>query len=309
VITLKKQPNNTGSMKTTTVPSLLRLLSALIIFAALSGGASYAAERQKYKIIVTRPDTDVTTQLRVYAENEEEARENVALNGWQILSIELYQPPTAVSGEMRGLTPTSDGEYSITITKVGEGSVKPYGTTNVPANGSLMIEMTPDPCEKLGSLIYNGQKLTPEGNSHTIENIEKEGSVVVVFEANGTECADNGILSANLNEQGAIYFALGEFRKELTDKEINIISNANNAKKYVIIGHTDDVRVVPNTEYADNFELSAKRAAFFLNKLTEAGIPAENVQTLGLGPAFPAAPNKKNGQPLNRRAILYERIR
>jgi len=280
-----------------------------MIFIALSGGDSYANERTRYKAIVARPDSNVTTILRVYAENEEEARENIALNGWQILSIEVQQS-AASSGNMRGTEANADAStYLMKITKVGEGEVIPEGDVNVASGDSLMLKLVPGACEKIGTVIVNGDKSLPESDELTIDNISKDGSVVVVFEKNGSGCDDNGIFSANLKKMGAVYFALGKFNKELTDEEKAVLDSVSSDKKYVIIGHTDDVKVVPNPEYSDNFQLSVKRADFFKKFLINKGVDENSIKTIGLGPAFPAAENKKEGQPLNRRAILYERTR
>ena len=304
-----KQRNNTNWVKITTAISLLKLLSVLMIFIALSGGDSYANERTRYKAIVARPDSNVTTILRVYAENEEEARENIALNGWQILSIEVQQSAIS-SGNMRGTEANADAStYLMKITKVGEGEVIPEGDVNVASGDSLMLKLVPGACEKIGTVIVNGDKSLPESDEFTIDNISKDGSVVVVFEKNGSGCDDNGIFSANLKKMGAVYFELGKFNKELTDEEKAVLDSVSSDKKYVIIGHTDDVKVVPNPEYSDNFQLSVKRADFFKKFLINKGVDEKSIKTIGLGPAFPAAENKKEGQPLNRRAILYERTR
>lgn len=305
--TLTKQLKNINSAIKTTVISLLKLLTVLIIFAALSGGDSFALERQKYRIIVARPDSNITTQLRVYAENEEEARENVALNGWQILSIEPMDTETT-SGNMQLRGAESGGSFSINISKVGEGRIIPEGEIPVAAGDSLEVSFVPGPCEKIGRVIHDGREVSITGPDHTFD-ISKDGYIVAVFDENGTECADSGILSRNLTEAGALYFELGEFTAELTAENRAMIQSADPEKSYVVIGHTDDVRVIPNKEYADNFQLSVKRAGFMKKHLTDAGISADMIETVGLGPAFPAAPNKEDGQPLNRRAVLYVRTR
>lgn len=298
-----KQPKSINSETITTVTFLLKLLIAVAILTVLSGGDSWAFERQKYKVIVTRPGKNITTQLRVYAENEEEARENVALNGWQILSIEAAEP--AQNSLMRGDAELAS--FNVNITKSGNGEVEPMGDVQVTGGDSLMLSFKPGPCEKVGKLIFNGKEITPTGAELTLDSIEKDSYAVAIFEQNGSECADNGILSSNLTEVGAVYFDLGKFRKELTDEEKAVVNAAVQNKPYVIIGHTDDVKVIPNEKFSDNFQLSVKRAQFLLNKLAEKSISADRIKVIGLGPAFPAAPNKKEGQPLNRRAVLYER--
>jgi len=303
VITLMKLQKSINSGKKTSVTYLLKLLTVLILLTALSGGGSFAAERNKYRVLVARPGKNVTTQLRVYAINEEEARENVALNGWQILSIEQIMD-AQTNTITRGQAPES---FSITLTKVGEGEMIPEGTISVFGGDSLEISLKPGPCEKLGKLLYNSQELDVTGETHLIENIDKDGYVVAVFDANGSQCSDKGIFSKDLLEVGAVYFDLGVFQKELSEEKKAMLSSLLKEKSYVIIGHTDDVHVVPNSEYKNNFQLSVKRAKFLMDKLKEMGLSEEKITIVGLGPAFPAAPNKEEGQPLNRRAVVYER--
>jgi len=298
-----KQQKNTNSERTTTVTCLLRLLILILISSVISGGDSFAAERNIYKVIVARPGNNITTQMRVYAENEEEARENVALNGWQILSIELSN---SASTALRGAEGTA-AAHLLSISVVGQGELEPMGDVSVQPGDSLMLNIKPGACEKLGKLIHDGSEVMVNGDSHTFEEIVKDGYIVAVFEKNGSACGDNGIFSENLKEVGAIYFSLGKYTKELTEDETKIIGSVLQGKKYVVIGHTDDVKVVPNKEFSNNFHLSVKRAEYVRELITGESIDSESVKIIGLGPAFPDAENKKGGQPLNRRAVLYER--
>lgn len=306
---MKKQQRNSNLAKRTTATSILKVLSLIIILIALSGGDSYANQRKKFRFIITRPNTNVTTILRVYADNEEDARENVALNGWQIISVEEIPEKTdtqsAPKMQMRGAE--AGQTFSISVSKVGEGKIEPSGDVSVTKGDSLEISFEPGPCDKVTKLIYNGKEIIPKNDKYTLDSIEKDGYIVAVFAKNGTACEDNGILSSSLKEDGAINFALGEYTKKLTDEDKKLIDAVKPDKTYVIIGYTDDVQVVPNKEYADNFQLSQKRAKFLLQKLADKGIKTDGIKTIGLGPAFPVAPNKKEGQPLNRRAVLYER--
>lgn len=305
---------DTNSETQTTELSLLKILSLIIlVFIVIAGGDSYASTKKIYKLIVARPGSNVTTIMRVYAENKVEAVENTALNNWQIINVIDPDAPepseTEMRGEDSGETATTEEMYSIIVTKVGEGMVEPEGTVSVTEGDSLMLKFIPGPCEKIGNVIYNGTKQEIIGDTHLIENISSNGSIVTVFSKNGNNCEDNGILSANLKELGMIYFDLGKYEAKITDDISKVFAATTGEKDYVIIGHTDDVKVVPNKSFEDNFQLSSKRAKFLLDHLIGSKVKAENVKVIGLGPAFPAAPNKKEGQPLNRRAVLYERLR
>jgi hypothetical protein len=281
-----------------------------MISAVLTGGDSHAFERNKYKIIVTRPGSNVTTQLRVYAEDLEEARENVALNGWQIISIEdMSNPAAPVSGMMRGDS-GSEGtadSYSVSISKIGDGAVEPEGMVKADAGTSLTLIFKPGACDKIGKILVNNNEVILDSPDYTINDIKQNIAVVAVFEKNGGKCGENGIFSADLTELLAEYFDLGKFSKDISAETAEMIKALPLDKKYAVIGHTDDVRVIPNEEFADNFQLSVKRAEFLKSRLVSAGVKPENITVIGLGPAFPAAPNKKEGQPQNRRAVVYER--
>ncbi|PLX68122.1 MAG: hypothetical protein C0603_08405 [Denitrovibrio sp.] len=303
-----KHLKNTNLAETTIVTYLLKLLSVLLVILVIYGGDSYALERSKYKVIVTRPGKNVTTQLRVYAEDMEEARENVALNGLQILSIEPYDPVMAET-TMRGANSGDAALYNISISKVGNGEIIPATDTQVQAGDELQLLFRPGPCEKIGKLIYNGAEVTLSGETHTIKDINKDGFIVAIFEDNGGECANNGVYSKDLTEIKKIFFALGEFSSTLSEADIRMIKELPEDKNYVIIGHTDDLKVTPNSKYSNNLDLSIKRAQFLMKLLTNNGINSDNIKIVGLGPSFTAAPNQKEGQPLNRRAVLYERRR
>ena len=293
-----------------------------MIFIALSGGDSFANERSIFRVIITRPDSSVTTQMRVYAENEEEARENVALNGWQILSIENLTNPSAQS---RGIdvntagdtatasqtssqaqTPapaqTASSDHNVTVTKIGQGDIQPIGQLKVRDGDGLDFKLKPAPCETLEKLVVNGS-LVDVTDSYSLKNIKQDTYVVAVFQKNGSQCDDNKIKDSDLKEVAVIYFDLGKYRTKIPKKVINALSTLRKNKNYVIIGHTDDVRVVPNVEYKNNTQLSKKRAEFAKSKMNVHG----SIKILGMGPSYPVAPNKKEGQPLNRRAVIYER--
>lgn len=250
---------------------------------------------------MTKPGSNVTTQMRVWDINEEEARENVALNGWQIISIEESEPGEIYRSKRRD----EANEFTVTITKVGEGDVEPFGDVTVENGGKVEIKMTPAPCEKLGKLLVNGREVNA-GSEYLLRDVSQNSSVVAIFMQNGSGCSDNGIFNKNLKEISKTYFELGKFDTKPLESFITEIESLNKNKKYVLIGFTDDVAVQPNSRYKDNFQLSKKRAEFIKGLLTKAGFAADNIKTIGLGPAFPDAKNSKKGQIKNRRVVVYE---
>ncbi|MGE4318290.1 MAG: OmpA family protein [Deferribacterales bacterium] len=298
------------------VTSLRRLLPVLMIFAVLYGGDSFANERFKYRVIISRPDSNITTQMRVYADNEEEARENVALNGWQILSIEKMDDLSGSRGidlntanaqaeaqtQIQTPAQTQAAEHDVTVSKIGEGDIQPFGQVKVKDGGNVDFKLKPAPCETLQKLVVNGS-LVDVTDTYKLENVVKDTYVVAVFQKNGNECEKQKVNNDDLKEIAVIYFDLGKYKTSIPEKTRKLLSGLNKNKNYVIIGHTDDVRVIPNVEYKDNMELSVKRADFAKAKMNVKG----SIKLMGMGPAYPIAPNKKEGQPLNRRAVIYER--
>lgn len=296
---------NLNSLIEITVLSILSLLSVLTILIVLSGGAD-AYERHVYRVIITRPGSNVTTQMRVYAENEEEARENVALNGWQIIAVNRAdeQAPEVYRGGMNTASAAQTetaGTHLVSVTKIGKGDIAPIGKLTVNDGGDVRFRLKPGPCETLVKLAVNGN-VVDVSDSYHLKNIRKDTYVVAVFRFNGTQCQDNNIKDENLKEIGIVYFRLGKFKTKISPTLTKVLGSLSKDKKYVIIGHTDDVRVIPNVEYKDNYQLSSRRAKFLRSNTN---IP--DIKVMGMGPAYPVAPNKKNGQPLNRRAVIYER--
>ncbi|TCK61736.1 OmpA family protein [Seleniivibrio woodruffii] len=298
-------------MTTTTGIYLRKFLSVLVIFAVLYGGNSFAAERSFFRVIVAKPDSNVTTQMRVWAESEEEARENVALNGWQILSIEQstpgapYNPSTAVRGADSGAK-VSPSDHLVNVTKIGEGDIQPIGKLTVKDGENVDFKLKPGPCQTLTKLVVNGEQVEVS-DSYSLKNVKTDTYVVAFFDKNGRECDSNGIKDKDLKEIAIIYFDLGKFSTTVKKDTAELLKTLSKNKKYVIIGHTDDVRVIPNVEYKDNMELSIRRAGFAKARLLGNGIPSSSIKLMGMGPAYPVAPNKPEGQPLNRRAVIYER--
>lgn len=282
-----------------------------MILAVLSGGAD-ANERRIYKVLITRPNSNITTQMRVYAENEEEARENVALNGWQIISVEPDGPAAyrgavetrqaAASAQIGSQPMSGSSKHLVTVTKIGKGQIHPIGKFSVSDGANVRFRLKPDPCETLVKLAVNGN-IVDVSDKFNLKNIRKDTYVVAVFRKNGTQCEQNNVNDSDLKEVAIVYFDLGKYKTHVSKSVSGVLNSLSSKKHYVIIGHTDDVRVIPNVEYKDNYQLSSKRAKFVRSKLNV----SEHIKIIGMGPAYPVAPNKKNGQPLNRRAVVYER--
>ena len=75
--------------------------------------------------------------------------------------------------------------------------------------------------------------------------------------------------------------------------------------KVVITGHTDNVPI-GRAKFASNEELSLKRAESVGDFFAKAGIPAQGIETKGMGASQPISSNKdEQGRALNRRVVVY----
>jgi outer membrane protein OmpA-like peptidoglycan-associated protein len=85
--------------------------------------------------------------------------------------------------------------------------------------------------------------------------------------------------------------------------EVAKLLKANPRLKVYVVGHTDNVGVLPS-----NIDLSKRRAASVVQSLTtQYGVSAAQLQSFGAGPYAPVASNRsEDGRALNRRVELVE---
>ncbi len=71
---------------------LKKLLPFLFLLGLLFGGGSiFGANKNIYAVIATKVDSNIKTTFKVYAINKEEAAEEVALNGWDVIEVKLIK--------------------------------------------------------------------------------------------------------------------------------------------------------------------------------------------------------------------------
>lgn len=88
--------------------------------------------------------------------------------------------------------------------------------------------------------------------------------------------------------------------KEALDKLISEMGNLNSIAKIKVVGYTDSI----GTEQY-NLGLSERRANTVAKYLTAHNIPADKIETKGMGEADPVASNKtREGRAKNRRVIV-----
>lgn len=63
----------------------------IILAILISGGDSFGADKNIYKVIAEKIPSGIITVFHVFAEDKDEAGQQVALNGWKVVSIEVIQ--------------------------------------------------------------------------------------------------------------------------------------------------------------------------------------------------------------------------
>nr|WP_164885383.1 OmpA family protein [Geovibrio thiophilus] len=245
----------------TTVRFFMKILLPILIISVLSGGAEKAAAdgRKLFLIHITREGSSAVTTMHVRAEDIEEARSQIVLNGWKLIRIEEKELPE----------PSADHKFRYT----GDNSKFPAGTVR---DKTLTAQTLPvQQADSLGSSL-------------------PAGSPALLIDDNYTYI-------------GTLYFSIGEFQAEVPAELGAKISSLSNSGEYLILGHTDTLRVMDNNRFDSNFDLARKRAEYLKSVLVSDGISSVNIAANGMGTLMPAAENMRDGQPMNRRADLYER--
>lgn len=81
--------------------------------------------------------------------------------------------------------------------------------------------------------------------------------------------------------------------------------NEFKGRRFLVAGHTDNVRIKKAKEFQDNWELSSARAIRVVRHLIEKGMNPKNLAAVGYGQYDPVRKNKSTrGRRLNRRIEL-----
>lgn len=245
----------------TTVRFFMKLLLPILIIYVLFGGVEKAAAdgRKLFLIHITREGSSAVTTMHVRAEDIEEARSQIVLNGWKLIRIE----------EKEAAEPfPADHKFR-------------YTGDNKPAAGTVRDKSVT-------------AETLPQQQAASLGSALPAGSPAILTDDNYTYI-------------GTLYFNIGEFQADVPPELSAKISSLRDSGEYLILGHTDTLRVMENNRFDTNFDLARKRAEFLKSVLTADGISSVNIAAKGMGTLMPAAENMKNGQPMNRRADLYGR--
>lgn len=244
------------------------------------GNNLFAAQKNIYELIAKKVDGSIRTTFQIYSTSEYDARNELALNGWEIISI-------------RKISTDSDEELSQKVKKLNQLSVKSKKIKKKQMNNEqkmtgVMADMLP--------IENNSEMMTSDTLMLSNMNDEEE-----ILDIPGVSESKSYVL--------VTYFDFAKESSVLNEDIVGHIKGLDNQLSYIIYGHTDSVPVkVGNGRYKNNHDLSLKRANFIKDKMIQlANIPVENILIVGMGERAPAESNLVAGQPKNRRVEVYRR--
>ena len=225
-----------------------------------------------YEVRIENNISKVITTMTVMAQDEQQARENVSLNGWSVIGVKLLKERVKETYNL------SSDSVATTI----PNKIDLEGAINIPAAENKAQAQ---------------KKETPKSN----ENI-------VSKESGNKNVADNLELLPTSNELElilTIHFNLGNVSPVFNDNVSRIFEKLPKDRDYVLFGNADDVRVGKHATYGSNYELSYLRAEHIKKLLIEKGYNADKIRTVGLGTRYPLEKNGKKGSFKNRRVEIY----
>lgn len=225
-----------------------------------------------YEVRIENNISKVITTMTVMAQDEQQARENVSLNGWSVIGVKLLKERVKETYNL------SSDSVATTI----PNKIDLEGAINIPAAENKAQAQ---------------KKETPKSN----ENI-------VSKESGNKNVADNLELLPTSNELElilTIHFNLGNVSPVFNDNVSRIFEKLPKDRDYVLFGNADEVRVGKNATYGSNYELSYLRAEHIKKLLIEKGYNADKIRTVGLGTRYPLEKNGKKGSFKNRRVEIY----
>jgi len=255
------------------------LLKGLFLISLTIGGvnllyAQFDSNDNIYKLVIENNRSKVISNIELYAPTAYEAKNLIELNGWSVIDIKLISNMTGQSDTtIYILDNSTDANLSNKIT-----IRSPFGNIN-------------------DNITTSAKK--PIGDNISADTKDKLA-----------ETEDLTPLNKNLMLVSTLYYDLGKvFTNNILEGDpLPLLSPS---KRYVLFGFSDDVKVVPNLEYKNNFQLSYKRAEEINNRLVRLGIPSKSLQYFGLGTRYPKVTSddiisNSIGVPENRRVEIYE---
>lgn len=261
--------------------------------------------------------------MYVFAPTEENARENVSLNGWKVRGIKKLSDSEKAQIILSDDGLNNDGKNKIIINSFGENipakDVKP--TPREPNNAAEAPSGTGGTKTESNPLAFpqaNPPEMNSPGDNASADNMTDPLSAMPMESSQrpmgvsaekvaGKVAEDNlEILpdSPELEYLLTLNFDFAEIDPKLNEQLLYRLKVLPADKKYIIFGHADDVVVGKNAIYKNNYTLSYMRAEEIKKLMAGNGVAADNIKTVGLGVKYPLE-DTKGSSLANRRAEIY----
>lgn len=174
-----------------------------------------------YEVKIENNLSKIITTMTVMAEDEQQARENVSLNGWSVIGVRLLKERVKETYSLNTDLVSTTIPNNIDL----EGKINIPAAENKPAKKENSIAVSKD-----------------AGNKNVADNLELLPT------------------SKELELILTIHFGLGNVSPVFDDNISKIFESLPKDRDYVLFGNADDVRVGKNATYGSNYELSYLRA-------------------------------------------------
>lgn len=234
----------------------------------IGGDSIFAAtyeELNMYEVKIENNLTKIITTMTVMAPDENQAKDNVYLNGWTVIGVKLLKKRVK-------------NTYNLNASTVA---------TTIPKNIDLedAIEIPKEPkSEKVEKEIVVSKEKVNEKVADNLNLLPDSKDLELIM---------------------TIHFKLGEVAPIFNDEISKLFDSLPKDKQYVLFGNADDVKVGKKATYGSNYELSYLRAEHIKKLLNEKGHNADSIRTVGLGTRYPLEKNGKKGSIKNRRVEIY----
>lgn len=248
----------------------------------ITGGAetAYAGitpELNNYEVTIENNASKVVTSMTIKALTEQDAKNNVSLNGWSVIGVKLL--PKDEQKEMYELS--ADSVNTVIPKKVELENGSGYYDNNV-VTGRKKTESAP-----ADDNFSNGLNVSNDaGNKQVADNINLLPG------------------SPELEYISTIHFGFGNVNPVYNDNVSVMLNNLSKDREYILFGNADEVSVGENAPYGSNYELSYLRAEHIKKVLIERGFSADKIKTVGLGVKYPLEKTGKSSLK-NRRVEIY----
>lgn len=230
--------------------------------------AGITPELNNYEVTIENNASKVVTSMTIKALTEQDAKNNVSLNGWSVIGVKLI--------------PDNEQKETYDLSADSVNTVIPEKVELENAVGNYSDNLT---SRKKAELSVNADNLTA-GNMAVADNINLLPD------------------SPELEYLFTINFGFGNVNPLYNDNISSMLDNLSKDREYIIFGNADEVSVGERAPYGSNYELSYLRAEHIKKVLIERGFSADKIKTVGLGVRYPIEKTGKSSLK-NRRVEIY----